>query len=191
MKPTNYTAPSKARIMAALNISPETADTVRGLIRGEITTWDASRFPAPQPKTMKEINNTDDVIDSRNVIARIEELEAERDNIPGSLTDFEDDPDLEAAALQEWDDDNGAELAALKALAEEGEGCGDWSHGETLIRDSYFEDYARELADECGDMPRDLHWPFTCIDWEKAARELQYDYTTVDFDGVTYWIRSC
>lgn len=46
MKPTNYTAPSKARLMRELNISPETADTVRGLIRGEITTWDATRFPA-------------------------------------------------------------------------------------------------------------------------------------------------
>ena len=26
-------------------------------------------------------------------------------------------------------------------------------------------------------------------DWERATRELQMDYTEVDFDGVTYWIR--
>ena len=30
----------------------------------------------------------------------------------------------------------------------------------------------------------------TCIDWAQAARELRMDYTSVDFDGVTYWIRS-
>lgn len=33
-------------------------------------------------------------------------------------------------------------------------------------------------------------WPYTCIDWEHAAKELRYDYSAADFDGVTYWIRS-
>jgi len=28
-----------------------------------------------------------------------------------------------------------------------------------------------------------------CIDWKAAARDLQVDYTEVDFDGVSYWIR--
>lgn len=27
------------------------------------------------------------------------------------------------------------------------------------------------------------------VDWERAARELQMDYTPVEFDGVTYWVR--
>ena len=34
------------------------------------------------------------------------------------------------------------------------------------------------------------NWPFNCIDWEKAAEELQQDYMSIDFDGVTYWMRS-
>lgn len=29
------------------------------------------------------------------------------------------------------------------------------------------------------------------IDWEATARNIAMDYTTVDFDGVTYYIRSC
>lgn len=140
---------------------------------------------------MKEITNSDDVIDSRDVIARIEELEAEREALAEAMAEAREALDTATEALQDWDDDNGAELAALKALAEKGEGWADWPHGETLIRDSYFEDYARELADDCGMIPDGPGWPCNCIDWEKAARELQYDYSTVDFDGVTYWIRSC
>lgn len=63
-------------------------------------------------------------------------------------------------------------------------------HGESLIRDSYFEEYAEQLADDIGAIDRNAKWPVNCIDWEKAARELQYDYTEVDFDGEAYWIRA-
>lgn len=45
MKPTGYKAPSKKALIDALNITPEQADTVRGLIRGEIRTTDTERFP--------------------------------------------------------------------------------------------------------------------------------------------------
>lgn len=120
------------------------------------------------------IDNADDVIDSRDVIARIEELE--------SRTENPDDPEVEAEEF--------AELMALRKLAEQCEGyAADWQHGETLIRDSYFKRYAMELADDIGAINKDASWPNTCIDWDQAARELQMDYTSVDFDGVTYWIR--
>lgn len=115
----------------------------------------------------------DDVIDSRDVIARIEELEA--------LIDDEDSP------LDEADKD---ELVVLKLLAEEGESSPDWKHGETLIRDSYFTEYAQELAEDIGAINPNASWPNDCIDWERAARELRYDYTSVNFDNVIYWIRS-
>lgn len=60
----------------------------------------------------------------------------------------------------------------------------------TLIRDSYFEDYARELAEDIhGHALRDAQWPFTCIDWTTAANDLLMDYGTVEYDGVTYWYR--
>ncbi len=93
--------------------------------------------------TTRTISNTDDIIDSRDVIARIEELE-ER---------FRCD-------------------------------C-------VMIADSYFEDYAQELASdvvEGYDLTKQV-WPFTCIDWTQAARELQMDYTSIQFDGAAYWIR--
>lgn len=33
--------------------------------------------------------------------------------------------------------------------------------------------YAEQLADECGDLEREARWPFTCIDWQAAWRELE------------------
>lgn len=141
------------------------------------------------------IVNFDDVIDSRDVIARIEELEGEREAL---REEFNADPANDGVDFDNWvcnqvgwgrDDQN--ELRILKALADEASGyAADWQHGETLIRDSYFKDYAMELAEDCGDVKwSELRWPLTCIDWDQAARELQYDYSAVDFDGVTYWIR--
>lgn len=123
------------------------------------------------------ISNTDDVIDSRDVIERIEELEGER-------ADIED-----IQLLVDWDEENKAELEALKAFADEAEGYSeDWRYGATLVRDSYFEDYARELLEDIGDIPRGLPH-YIEIDWEATARNIRMDYTEVDFDGVSYWVR--
>lgn len=127
--------------------------------------------------------NSDDVIDSRDVIEAIEELQGE---IEAKTHESDDEADVEEVAELQ------AELDALLKLQEQAEGyCADWRHGEQLIRDSYFETYAEELADDCGMVDRKLasQWPYTCIDWKAAARELQFDYTSVEFDGVTYWTR--
>ena len=123
----------------------------------------------------KAIDNSLDVIDSRDVIARIEELESEL--CPSDESDGTDNAERE-------------ELATLVALADEASGyAADWQYGETLIRDSYFEEYAQELAEDVGAIDSNATWPNNCIDWERATRELQMDYSAVDFDGVTYWIR--
>jgi hypothetical protein len=116
-------------------------------------------------------SNADYLIDSREVISRIEYLEA--------FT--EDHPDHDDAAR---------ELKILRALENDAEGyAADWHHGKTLIRDSYFEDYARDLAEDIGAIKSDAGWPYEHIDWPAAAAALQGDYTSVEFDGVTYWIR--
>jgi hypothetical protein len=133
------------------------------------------------------ISNMDDVIDSRAVIARIEELEAICRPIHNVDTG-EDEMDPAYTA----DEREGAaeELAALEALADDAsQYAEDWQYGETLIRDSYFREYAQELAEDCDMLPKNASWPCNCIDWDEAARQLKMDYTSVDFDGVTYWVR--
>lgn len=200
------------------------------------------------------IDNNEDIIDSRDVIERLEELEAMRKpfaagwNMPGYMPDndpvtFEtwqdaadyivgeierafdeiENPteeqaeDFEAAksaaedsdavkgfgltcgqyhywiteSAQAFDDpDDAEEYAKLKAFAKEFENYApDYSHRRAAIRDSYFQEYAMQLADDIGAVKDDAAWPHTCIDWKQAARELQTGYTAIEFDGVTYWVR--
>jgi hypothetical protein len=138
----------------------------------------------------KEITKYDDIIDSRDVIARIEALTDERDTW---VENEGGDDDEQNRTAEDWAGefpDEASELAALESLAEEASGSPDWIHGEALIRDSYFKEYAQELAEDCDMIPAGLSWPLNCIDWDFAARELQNDYFTVEFDGITYWIRS-
>lgn len=68
----------------------------------------------------------------------------------------------------------------------------------TLIHEHYFTEYAQELAEDIAPFTSNSpeaellsQWPYRCIDWEFAARELKYDYSAVTFDGETYYIRSC
>lgn len=118
------------------------------------------------------ISNKDDIIDSRDVIARIAEIEDENGLAPAL-----DDPDR-----NEYD--------TLVALRDEAASYAlDWEYGEALIRDSYFTEYAEQLADDIGAIDRNAGWPLCCIDWDAAAEMLKQDYTCVDFDGVDYWIR--
>lgn len=123
----------------------------------------------------KRPDSSDDLIDSRDVIEAIAEIESELED--------EDVSDDERDELT-------AELATLTALAEECDGVADWRYGETLIRDSYFTEYAEQLADDIGAIDANAGWPLRCIDWKQASRELQMDYTSVTFDGVNYWVRA-
>jgi antirestriction protein len=137
-------------------------------------------------------SNTDDLIDSRDIIERIKELNTER----ARWVEEQAGEEVAAADFPAWAElwtsahlDDAAELAALQKLAEEAEGyADDWTHGVTLIHDDYFTDYAREMLEDCGTIPRDLP-TWVEIDWEATARNVRTDYTYVDFDGVTYWVR--
>jgi len=144
---------------------------------------------------MEPITNTQDVIDSRDIIERIAELKEIRDTIETEWASNPDNAGYDFARYARndvnWSDELEDELAKLEALAAECGGVADWEYGETLIRYSYFKDYAQELAEDCGMIPEGLSWPCNCIDWDQAARELQYDYMLVEFDGVDYWIRNC
>ncbi len=42
------------------------------------------------------------------------------------------------------------------------------------------EDFAMAIAYDCGIMREKDEWPYTCIDWRQAARDLMHDYWEAD-----------
>ena len=160
----------------------------------------------------RSISTSDDILDSRDIEKRIDELESDRDchEIDCKDCDGTGIADLNADERGEcdtcegsgvvsgtddsaaaWATDNENDAAELKMWTEARDECGsrEWPHGLTLIRDSYFETYAQELAEDIGALEKCDHWPTTCIDWERAARELQQDYSMVVIDGEDYHYR--
>jgi antirestriction protein len=146
-----------------------------------------------------------DILDVRNIIARVEELESE---LQDAMDANEEGHNLETLAeyVGAIRQDCGPahahrlineaeELTALRAFLEELAGFdggdekwrGDW-YPVTLIRESYFVDYVQELLEDCGDIPKNLPH-YIHIDWERTARDVRVDYSCADFHGVTYWFR--
>ena len=131
---------------------------------------------------MRNLDNSEDLLDVRDIIARVEELEDERDALDGETYEaWQAGPQADELALL---------CVLLQDLA--GNGCdenwrGDW-YPVNLIRDSYFTDYAQELVEDCGYIAMDFpNW--IAIDWEATARNVQMDYISTEFGGVTYWYR--
>lgn len=115
-----------------------------------------------------------DVIDVRDIIARFEELETAVYDVPmaDAIEEFETLRDI---------------LAELAGYGGDEQWRGDW-YPVTLVCDSHFTDYARELLEDCGTVPADLP-SWVEIDWEATARNVRVDYTPVEIDGLTYWYR--
>lgn len=119
----------------------------------------------------------DDVFDLRDVIARFEELETEKEEIESreetanELAEWHNDYDDEFQAIEEF-------LSEVKGYGGDEQWRGDW-YPITFIMDRHFEDYAQELAEDIGAINRDSAWPNNCIDWKQAASELQMDYSSV------------
>lgn len=118
-----------------------------------------------------------DVIDVRDIIGRVKSLRNERD--------FE----------EQLTDEDVAELDMLEGILSELAGYvgdeefdGNW-YPVALVYDAYFQEYAQNLAEECGIVDTIARWPMNCIDWEQAARELQMDYSSIEIRGFTYWYR--
>jgi hypothetical protein len=137
--------------------------------------------------------NQDDVIDSRDVIARIEELEDQLRDLEDAADDAADDGARLAeitAEISDWRaSDSGQELQALQALAAEASKyADDWQHGATLVSLDYWPTYAMEMVQDMGDLPRNIP-DYIVIDWEATAGNLAVDYTEVDFAGMTYLVR--
>jgi len=144
------------------------------------------------------------IIDTRDLYKQQCELQSELETLQDAvseaqeaLNECEDAEDREVLAdsfnkaqddLADWQSEYQEELDELNQL--ESEVGDEWMHGETLIDEDDFEEYAQDLAEDISGMPRDQPWPFNCIDWEQAANELRMDYSSCEYQGTTYLFRS-
>lgn len=66
---------------------------------------------------------------------------------------------------------------------------GDWNACQDAYSGKYEsdEDFAQDMAKQCGMLQDRVSWPYTCIDWGQAAADLMYDY--IEEDG--HYFRNC
>jgi len=131
----------------------------------------AKELAAFEPETVEE---GEDLQDAGTEQATLEEAVSDaKDNLESAEADF--------------GDDEKTELDELETLENE---ITDFRHGQTMVPEDNFEDYAREFAEDIGAIPSDTQWPCTCIDWKEAAKELAMDYSTVEYQGESYLVRA-
>ena len=105
--------------------------------------------------------NSDDVIDSRDIIDYIKDKDNDRD--------FELENFIKNFRAEHYDYDKSLE---------------DLEDGITFIRDSYFEEYMLDYFLEVNQVDEAL---LCYIDIEAFARDQQYDYNSSYFEDVEYW----
>ena len=137
--------------------------------------------------------SAENVFDSRDVEEWIGEVEERISDHETAVSEWEGAQETERGERPEDPDTLADDRATLKALHEIRDACGsEWRHGVGYYRDSYFEDYAQELAEDCGYIggKSDRDNPLLqCIDWAEWARMVQQDYSSIEVDGVTFWYR--
>lgn len=159
-----------------------------------------------------EITFTEDILDSRDIQARFDELDEEKDDLQDAITELdeelagmdEDDEDYKSnketleeelidaeKELEEWIADNEEEYELLKEVVDRFGGYGDWDYGETLIHESYWTEYVKQLLEDTGDIPENLPWYIADnIHWDGVAYDIATDYMSETINGYTYYMRA-
>ena len=126
----------------------------------------------------------DDYTDLDSFYEACQELHHDEEDPELMFQDWEGIPDrfisessLEAEYFDYMDMVNGSHLdeevwEAAQDLDIEPEMVEELYHGE--YNDD--EDFAYDLAEQLGLIDHEAGWPNNCIDWERAARDLMYDY---------------
>lgn len=125
-----------------------------------------------------EVRPGSDVLDSRDVVRRTEQLEG--GFILAGLDPAEVESDSPYYAQAQ-------DLLALRALEAESPSSA-WTFGATLIHAAYFEDWCMGYLAEIGILPDDLP-DFVAIDYAKTAEAMKADYHRVYYGEHAYYIR--
>ena len=153
-------------------------------------------------------NSNDSVIDSRDIQARFDDLESEKETLQDCIDEAKteiDDLDLdqfdnELANLEQvhsdaeidqknWNESDLEEFQTLEKLIDD-VSSSEFIHGLTLINESYWVQYCQELCQDIGDISENVP-DYIAIDWDQTADNLSVDYSQCEFEGTTFYYRDC
>jgi hypothetical protein len=105
-----------------------------------------------------------------------EMVQARIDELSDILPDSPDNAELNA-------------LCAFQAACEQY--CSDWNYGDSAINESAFLEHITQLIDDCYEVKKSSKWPYhhMTMDYEAAAEEARSDYTCIELDGTTFYVR--
>lgn len=139
-------------------------------------------------------------LDTRDLQEQIDNLESEIEELNEDLEDLDKDlascsSDFELLTVQDEIEKGKEQLQDLRdelrpLLDLKYEGIPEWDDGATLIPESDWEEYVEDLLKDCGYISNDVPW-WIVIDWAATADNVAADYSTVDYDGDTYYYRNC
>lgn len=129
-------------------------------------------------------------LDSRDLQKRIDELEETLKDMYEEFLEVSELTEDEVTFNQWYDKEESEDKTELEELIEfkQDAGSREWDYGLSFIPDSEFTEYAMEMLKDIGDLPRDIPW-YIVIDEDATADNIKQDYSSVDFQGETYWYR--
>lgn len=165
--------------------------------------------------SLEQFNWGDDIIDSRKINSRYDDLKWVVDELLSDISEAKSD--IESFMSNEDQDNKNISLEQLKQnllecennliefnqsydkdeldslidIIKQGESFSGWHRGVELIHINHFETYAKQLqSDDCQIDVQSLGWPYNHmeIDWESAISELQSGYSVLEALGETYYL---
>jgi hypothetical protein len=147
-------------------------------------------------------------IDTRSLIEEREELQqtvldAYNEEFEADFSDFDeitvallgddlgevDYTEEEIDRLNDFKDLYSDELEQIEQINDlENEVGSEWEYGVTLIEGDDFEEYCKELVEDCGYISKDFP-SWIEVDWSETANNMRVDYSEVEFRGTNYLFR--
>lgn len=133
--------------------------------------------------------------DTRDLLEEREDLKATiladfNEMFPEYETDDFENILFEEEEIQSWKEDWLDEIVEITDIEKlEDEVGSEFEYGVTLIEEDEFEDYCRDLIEECGYISKDFP-SWIEVDWSKTADNMRVDYSEVEYQGETYLCRS-
>lgn len=135
------------------------------------------------------------MIDIRDLAEKREELQTDLVNSFNDYfdTELEDFGDLtsyidnsEDKDVQEWKEDNSDDFDHIEEIDYVEDNVSEDVFGATLIEDDEFEDYCRDLVNDCYDLGNVPGFIKDNINWGGVASDLSVDYSEIEYQGKTY-----